>query len=200
VGRSISRRDVLGNIVCAGTGVLLVSGKTSAKTGTIRIAGRPVEVGLAQVSPRTIRLSVVAIENGQPKSIPNDGSIVQQAWSSESIRFSALSGEKQISFARLTVTISPDPLTIIVYENHRLVQRLAIDQQHLELANGQGRPAATPVAHRSVAALATRVDPPIPRYLGNPEHPARSRAPGRGPEWRDHYWLSCPDYSRHRLG
>src|SRR5215472_2241611 len=77
---------------------------------------------------------------------------------------------------------------------------ITIDQQHLELANGQGRPAATPVAHRSVAALATRVDPPIPRYLGNPEHPARSRAPGRGPEWRDHYWLSCPDYSRHRLG
>jgi hypothetical protein len=109
--------------------VLLASGKTSAKTRNITIADRPVELGLAQVSPRTNRLSVVAIENGQPESIPNDGSIVQQGWTPQSIWLSTLSGEKRISFAGSTVTISPDPLRIIVYENDQLVQRLAIDQQ-----------------------------------------------------------------------
>ena len=34
-----------------------------------------------------------------------------------------------MSFGKLGVTISPDPLTIVIYESQRLVQRLVIDSQ-----------------------------------------------------------------------
>ena len=76
MGRSISRREVLGNIVSAGAGALLVGGKVSASPANIRIADQPVEIGLAQLSPHTVRLTVVPLEYGQSASIPNDGSIV----------------------------------------------------------------------------------------------------------------------------
>ena len=129
MGRSISRREVLGNIACAGAGALLASGKISAQTPNILIAGRPVGIGLAQVSSYTIRLSIVPIENGQPESIPNDGSIVAQASEPPRPIFTALTRTERISLGKLAVTISSDPLTINTYENHRLVQRLVIDKQ-----------------------------------------------------------------------
>ena len=129
MGRSISRREVLGNIVSAGAGTLLAGGKISAQPATIRIADQPVEIDLAQLSPHTIRVSIVPLENGQLKSIPNDGSIVEQAWAPPTTRINTLSRKQQISFGKLGVTISPDPLMIVIYESQRLVQRLMIDSQ-----------------------------------------------------------------------
>jgi alpha-glucosidase/alpha-D-xyloside xylohydrolase len=130
VGKSISRREVLGNIACASAGALLASGKISAQGETpLRIADRPVEIGLVQLSPHTIRIQIVPLENRQLESIPNDGAIVPQAWTPPTTRINTLSSKQRISFARLEVTISPDPLTILINENQRLVQRLLIDQQ-----------------------------------------------------------------------
>ena len=129
MGRSISRREVLGNIVCAGAGALLASGKTSAQTITVRIADRPVEIGLTQLSPHTIRVHIVPLDNGHLEAVPHDGSIVEQAWAPPTSKLKTLSGQQRISFGKLGVTISPDPLTIVVSENQRLVQRLVIDKQ-----------------------------------------------------------------------
>src|SRR2546430_16553128 len=44
-------------------------------------------------------------------------------------KLKTLSGPQRISFGKLEVTISPDPLTIVVSESQRLVQRLVIDKQ-----------------------------------------------------------------------
>src|SRR5262245_29786193 len=116
-------------MVCAGAGALLASGKIRAQTGNIAIADRPVAIGLAQVSPNTLRLSIVPIEKGEPDSIPNDGLIVGQAWGPPSTTLTSLAHVEGISLGKLRVTISPDPLTINAYENQRLVQRLVIDKQ-----------------------------------------------------------------------
>ncbi len=129
MGRSISRREVLGNIICAGAGGLLARDKISAQAETLRIADRPVEIDLAQLSPHTIRISIVPLENGQVEAIPNDGSIVEQAWAAPTTRINTLSSKQQISFGKLGVTISPDPLTIAIFESQRLAQRLVIDNQ-----------------------------------------------------------------------
>src|SRR5215510_3017755 len=116
-------------MVCAGAGALLAGGKIRAQTGNIAIADRPVAIGLAQVSPYTTRLSIVPIEKGGPESIPNDGSIVTQAWGNPSSTLTSPGRVERISLGKLRVTISPDPLTINAYENQRLVQRLVIDKR-----------------------------------------------------------------------
>jgi len=120
---------VLGNIVSAGAGTLLASGKISAQASTIRIADRPVEIGLTQLSPHTIRVHIVPLDNGHLEAVPHDGSIVEQAWAPPTSKLKTLSGPQRISFGKLEVTISPDPLTIVISESQRLVQRLVIDKQ-----------------------------------------------------------------------
>jgi len=129
VGRSISRREVLGNIVSAGAGALLAGGSVSAQSANIRIADQPVEIGLAQLSPHTIRISFVPLGNGQLESIPRDGSIIEPAWAPPTTRISNLSSQRRISFGKIGVTIFPNPLTIDIHESQRLVQRLIIDNQ-----------------------------------------------------------------------
>ena len=129
MGRSISRRKVLGNIVCASAGAVLASGRISAKQQNLKIADRVVELDLAQVSPHTVRLSLVPFENGRRATIPNDGSVVEQALVPPVKRIASLAGEQLISLGKLRVTIAPEPLAITVFENERLVQRLTIDKQ-----------------------------------------------------------------------
>jgi alpha-glucosidase/alpha-D-xyloside xylohydrolase len=108
----------------------LASGKISAQAETLlRIADRPVEIGLAQLSPHTIRIQIVPLENSELESIPSDGAIVEQAWAAPTTRLKTLSNRQRISFGRLEAVISPDPLTILINENQRLVQRLVIDKQ-----------------------------------------------------------------------
>ena len=127
---SISRRELLENMLCAGAGALLASGRTSAQTAPIRIADRPVEIALAQISSRTLRFSLAPIENGQPVAIPDDGSILQSGWVAPRVRFRTLSRKESISIGELKVAINPDPLTIIAsYEDGRPVQQLRIDKQ-----------------------------------------------------------------------
>jgi alpha-glucosidase/alpha-D-xyloside xylohydrolase len=129
VKKSISRREVLGNIVCAGAGALLAVGKTSAQSGSLKVADRLVEIGLAQLSPHTICLSIVPTENNQRTSIPDDGSLTSHARRPPSITFSNLAQDRRIPFGDLTVTVSPDPLAVSVFERRRLAQRLVIDKQ-----------------------------------------------------------------------
>ena len=129
MGRSISRRKVLGNIVCAGAGALLASGKISAQHESLSVADRLIELDLAQISPHTLRLSLVPLENGRRVAIPNDGSIVEQALVPPGKRITTLAREQRISLGKLRVTISPEPLAITVFEDQRLVQHLVINKR-----------------------------------------------------------------------
>ena len=129
MGRSISRRKVLGNIVCAGAGALLASGKISAQHESLSVADRLIELDLAQISPHTLRLSLVPLENGRRVAIPNDGSIVEQALVPPGKRITTLAGEQRISLGKLRVTISLEPLAITVFEDQRLVQHLVINKR-----------------------------------------------------------------------
>ncbi len=96
----------------------------------IRIADRAVEIGVAQVSSHTMRLSLVPIENGEPKSITNGGSIIPQAWVSPHARFRTLARTERISLGKMTVQIKGEPLTItLAQQNGSSLQQLRIDEQ-----------------------------------------------------------------------
>src|SRR2546426_4873288 len=117
-------------MLCAGAGALVGTSKTSAQTAPIRIADQPTEIALAQISSHTVRLSLVPIENGQPKSIPDDGLLVQRALVPSRIRLRTLTRVERIPLGKVTLTINSDPLTITAtQENGRLVQQLRIDQK-----------------------------------------------------------------------
>ncbi len=96
----------------------------------IRIADRAVEIGVAQVSSHTMRLSLVPIENGETKSITNGGSIIPQAWVSPHARFRTLARTERISLGKMTVQIKGEPLTItLAQQNGSSLQQLRIDEQ-----------------------------------------------------------------------
>jgi hypothetical protein len=111
VKKSISRRKVLGNIVCAGAGALLATREIAAQSNSIRIADQSVVIGLAQLSPHTIRLTIFPVKNGELSPLTNDGSLVREAWPT-SVRFTNLAREERIPLGSLTATLSPAPTGI----------------------------------------------------------------------------------------
>jgi len=126
----VSRREVLKDVGSAGVGLLLGVHIISAQESAIRVAGQPVEIAISPVSANTVRLSVVALENGKPKPIPYDGSLVQHEWSRAAARVTTLSSPRTVRCGDLTVKLSPEPLTIRVEaKDGRLVQQLRLDQQ-----------------------------------------------------------------------
>ena len=127
--RHISRRELLGNMICAGTAALLVP-RPLFQAKQISINGRPVEITVTSVSTLTIRISLAAIEHGQPQTLTNDGSLVQQTSPQPRARFTALGRHGTVVLNNLKVRITRDPLNIIVEgKDGHLVQRLRIDQQ-----------------------------------------------------------------------
>jgi alpha-glucosidase (family GH31 glycosyl hydrolase) len=128
--RRISRRETLKRFTSAGAGLLLSSRIGAARSSTLRISGRPVELSLASVSPHTLRLSLAAMENGRPQAIPHDGSLVRQQWSPPQARLTTLSRMRKVVCGELSVRLSPNPLTIrIEAADGRLVQQLRLDEE-----------------------------------------------------------------------
>src|SRR5260370_11097619 len=114
-------------MVCAGMGALVTNRKTSAQRAGLMIAGRSIEIALASVSQRTVRISLLPIEN---KSIRDDGGLVEQDQVSSPTRFRILAQQRSVRLGNLVVKIEPDPLAIIVADRAgRLIQNLRIDQQ-----------------------------------------------------------------------
>jgi alpha-glucosidase (family GH31 glycosyl hydrolase) len=103
-------------------------GTAGAQRATLTIAGRPVEIVITPATGVTARISVLAIENGQPQAIPADGSLADRSWPAPSGRLTAVYGTQSIAAGELTVRVSADPLTIrIDGKDGRPVQQLRID-------------------------------------------------------------------------
>lgn len=124
----VSRREVLKDVGSAGAGLLLGAHAVSAQDAAIRINGQPVEIAVSSVSPQTARISVVLLENGKPKPISYDGSLVQPTWSPPAARITTLARAQTVRCGDLVVKLSPEPLTIrIEAKDGRLVQQLRLD-------------------------------------------------------------------------
>jgi alpha-glucosidase/alpha-D-xyloside xylohydrolase len=73
MAREIPRRAALKQIGLAGAGVMLSGGVFRGQSAPITIAGRPVEIAIASVTPSTVRITVLPIA-GPP--LADDGAVV----------------------------------------------------------------------------------------------------------------------------
>jgi hypothetical protein len=128
-----SRRSLLKAVGAAGAGALLV-GRGEAQGSELGVGGRPVDVVVSPVSPRTVRISVVERVGGQAGAPPFDGSLVQESWGAPIARIRELPAAQAVSLGKITVTASPAPLTLSVDWDGRRVQRLRVDQQTGQVA------------------------------------------------------------------
>jgi alpha-glucosidase/alpha-D-xyloside xylohydrolase len=130
MNEKLSRRKALKGIGSAGVVALLDAQSLTAQEAAIRIAGQPVEIVVAPVSAVTVRLSVTPVVDGQPQTLPHDGSLAQRTWSPPAARITSLARARQVRCGDLVVKLTPDPLTIRVEaKDGRLVQQLRPDPQ-----------------------------------------------------------------------
>ena len=126
----VSRREVLKDVGSAGAGLLLGANVVSAQDAALRVAGQPVEITVSSVSPNTVRISIAPLENGKPKPIPYDGSLVKETWSPPVARITTLTRAQTVRCGDLVVKLSPEPLTMrIEAKDGRMVQELRPDPQ-----------------------------------------------------------------------
>jgi alpha-glucosidase/alpha-D-xyloside xylohydrolase len=126
----ISRRETLKSLGAAGVGAVLGPGLNPSPQNAVQITGRLVELSLTSISPQTVRLSIVPIENGKPQPIPLDGSLAPQRWPAPAIRLTSLARERAVRCGALQMKLSPSPLTIrIEAADGRVVQQLRLDEQ-----------------------------------------------------------------------
>jgi hypothetical protein len=74
----VSRREVLKRIGKATAGIALTGGVIRGQGTDIVVAGKPVEIAVASVSPTTVRISVLQIEGGRPTAIPETLTVVSE--------------------------------------------------------------------------------------------------------------------------
>ena len=85
----VSRRKVLKQAALASAGAFITPAASGAQDRDIRIAGRPCEIVVTPATAKTVRISVLPLQNGQPESIPDDGSLVPRTWPAPAARSDA---------------------------------------------------------------------------------------------------------------
>lgn len=123
----VSRRDALKQIGTAGAGVMLARGVLRGQSSPIMVAGKPVEIAIASVSPSTVRLTVLPIEGTTLGAVRDDGALVSAA-------AGRAVGKRRdafptISAGNFSVRFTADPPTLHVEQKGQPVQRLVMDAQ-----------------------------------------------------------------------
>jgi alpha-glucosidase/alpha-D-xyloside xylohydrolase len=125
----LSRRDALKRASALALAGARLSPEWSrpATPAPLRLGGRDVAIEITSVSARTVRLRMLPVS--PPTLAPAaDGALVRQEWGPPAARLTGLSATRRVTAGALSVTVSPNPLTIVVEgPNGRGVQRLTID-------------------------------------------------------------------------
>lgn len=118
-----SRRDALRRFGAAGVGLAVTPIVLRGQRTPVTVAGRPVEIVVASVSPSTVRLTVAGIGDAVAAG---DGALVAAAEGSPIAR--RLEPSSVIKAGSLTVRFSEAPPTLIVEGSKgQVVQRIALD-------------------------------------------------------------------------
>jgi alpha-glucosidase (family GH31 glycosyl hydrolase) len=123
------RRELLKQLVVASTAMLLPEVRTNASQAAQTNAS-PSEIQIAPVSLHTIRLSILPLENGQPKAIPWNGSLVQKLWGLPSAKLRGEFTAQPVKCGGLTINISPNPLSFsIANAKGDELQKFTVDRE-----------------------------------------------------------------------
>jgi hypothetical protein len=137
----VTRREALRRIGAAGVGVLLAPGVFRGQSEELVVAGKPVEIGVFEVSPATVRIVVLPLGGPGRDALRADGALVPGgegkpvAQSGGRARLGRVrSGDLVVRFA------SGPPVIIIETPSGRPVQRLTLDAREpaLSFLLGQG--------------------------------------------------------------
>jgi alpha-glucosidase (family GH31 glycosyl hydrolase) len=122
-----NRREVLKGLVAAST-ALVIPPKHGAAQETTSITGQQVEIQLSSVSAHTFRLSIFPFNGGSEKSIPSDGSLVQESWGSPAAKLRSEPAH-EIAMGNLRLKVSFYPVNIrVTDERGTVIQQLAWDE------------------------------------------------------------------------
>ena len=74
----VSRREALKKLGKATASLALTGGVIRGQGTDIVVAGKPVEIAVASVSPNTVRITVLPIDGGQVAAMPDTGTLVTE--------------------------------------------------------------------------------------------------------------------------
>ncbi|MEX1129050.1 MAG: TIM-barrel domain-containing protein [Vicinamibacterales bacterium] len=126
MAREIPRRAALKQIGLAGAGVMVSGGVFRGQSAPITIAGRPVEIAIASVTPSTVRITVLPLDG---TAVPEDGALVPAAAGRPAGRAPAAERFTPIRAGDLTVrfTVGP-PVLHVERRDGTSVQRLTLNE------------------------------------------------------------------------
>jgi alpha-glucosidase len=124
----ISRRAALGQLGKAGAGIVLAGGAFQDRITNIVVAGKPVEIVVASLSPTTVRLTVLPIDSGRTAPVPDDGALVREDEGRVLATRRSREAFDPIRAGNLLVRFDRQPLTITLEKRTgQVVQRLTLD-------------------------------------------------------------------------
>lgn len=121
--KSYSRRQMLRTLSAASAGLLVSQNVSAAGFGA-----KGIEIQVSSVSAHTVRLSVLAIDHGKVRTIPNDGSLTRSLWGGPATKIRNAS--QSVRAGDLLVSVSRDPLVFAVSTSKgEMIQRILVDEQ-----------------------------------------------------------------------
>ena len=123
-----SRRNALKHLAAASVGAALGPVVIRGQSAPIRVAGMPVEIAVASISPVTVRITVSAIVG--TGGVPDDGALVPGAEGKPAGRGRGADALARVRAGRLSVRYSADPPVIHIDDaKGQPVQRLVLSAE-----------------------------------------------------------------------
>ncbi len=137
----LSRREVLKRLGVIGAGVALdPRGLLPAGANDIVIAGKPVEVAIASLSPETARITIAPIVDGAVQPLPITGELVQEMLGEPRIRSRSAAQLRRVTAGDLAIAFTDAPPAFTVEtRTGTLVQRLVLDSTTPGVSFSPGR-------------------------------------------------------------
>jgi alpha-glucosidase (family GH31 glycosyl hydrolase) len=128
MGSQWNRRDVLKGLAVAST-AMIVPAKIGVASEGDRAFAQSIEVHVTPISAYTFRLSILPVEkDGSLGSIPSNGSLVQESWSTPVVKLRTES-DKAIAVGNVQLKISLHPFrATVTNERGDLIQHFAWDE------------------------------------------------------------------------
>jgi alpha-glucosidase (family GH31 glycosyl hydrolase) len=119
----VSRRDAMRQLGVAGAGMAMAPVVLRGQDGPIRVAGKPVEIVVASVSPSMVRLTVTAVGG---EAVRDDGALVKAADAPALARGRDAFGPIKAGNLTVRFTAAPPVLTVVDGKGQP-VQHIALD-------------------------------------------------------------------------
>ncbi len=125
---SLSRREAIKQLTAVSAAAAFGPEIIRGLAADIVIAGKPVEIEVASLSPVTVRLTIRPIEGGKPTAVPDTGELIKDAIGKTVAHERAAAPLSRVKAGELIVKFTDSPPTLIVETaKGEPVQKLTLD-------------------------------------------------------------------------